>query len=381
MKHVAILILSLSASAALAQQPWVTTWAAGMDTTTYSTTPIAATTFRNKVRISLGGTTLRVTLSNENGIGDLAIGAASVGISAGTGKGNVVAPQPLTFAGSPTITLAAGTTAVSDPVSLAVPKLSVLQISVYLPSQVVAYETFHQIARETNYSAAGNQTAATVMPGATPTTSWYFLKSVDVQASAPGIVTLGDSITDGFQSTINENRRWPDYLAQCLSGNIGVANVGISGNQLLASTANGGPSGMVQVQPTQPNNVLTLAGTKYLIVLEGLNDILHQNGTSDQVIAGLTTVVQNAHAQGVLVYGGTITPTAQFTADQNVTRETVNDWIRTSGTFDAVFDFDQLLADPANPDSLNPTYDSGDGLHPNDAGDKLMAESINKALF
>jgi lysophospholipase L1-like esterase len=116
-------------------------------------------------------------------------------------------------------------------------------------------------------------------------------------------------------------------------------------------------------------------------VLDGLNDILHQNGTSDQVIAGLTTVVQNAHAQGVLVYGGTITPTAQFTADQNVTRETVNDWIRTSGTFDAVFDFDQLLADPANPDNLNPTYDSGDGLHPNDAGDKLMAESINKALF
>jgi lysophospholipase L1-like esterase len=370
------LFLPLLASA---QIPAITTWAAGMDTTASGPGISSATglTFRNKVRIAVGGIGFRFTFSNQNGTTPLTIGAASAGASTEAEDGTVSQSFALKFSGSSSVIIPAGGFVASDPILLPTPKFSIFYVSTYVPSQTIARWTYHEIAKETNYVAAGDQTNALTMTGSTVTTSWWFLKSVEAETRVPVIVAIGDSITDGFKSTADVNARWPDYLADNLWGRAAVANVGISGNEILASTASGGPSELAREQ----NDVFDLAGVKYVIDLEGVNDIAHGTGTADQIIAAKTTFIDQAHARGIRVYEATIMPASILNSAMNTVRATVNTWIRTSGVPDGVVDFDTLMADPSNPLILNPAYDSGDGIHPNDAGDKVMGDSINVNLI
>jgi lysophospholipase L1-like esterase len=268
-------------------------------------------------------------------------------------------------------------------------------VSFYLPSQLMRAETYHGFADQDNYVADGDVTEAAALTNATTLTSWYFLDGIDVPAvgGARAIVTLGDSITDGAHSTVNENRRWPDVLAERLKQDAGlnkvaVLNEGIGGNRVLNEAT--GPSALSRLD----RDVLAQDGAQYAIVLESINDIGRLapgrlQGPEDEVTAvqlelGLRQIADAAHEHGLKIYGATLTPYggAGYYSDKGeALREEVNDWIRTSGTFDAVIDFDQITRDPANPKQFNPEYDSGDHLHPNDAGYKAMGDGIDLRLF
>jgi lysophospholipase L1-like esterase len=254
-------------------------------------------------------------------------------------------------------------------------------------------ETYHAFADQDNFVAEGDVSGAASLPQPTTLTSWYFVDGVDVPAAdgSRAIVTLGDSITDGAHSTINTNQRWPDVLAARLKQehgmeNVSVLNEGIGGNRVLNETA--GPSAVTRLD----RDVLAQNGVKYVIVLESINDIgrlSHLTAPEDDINAqqlefGLKQIADAAHEHGIKAYGATLTPYggANYSSEKGEqVREAVNDWIRTSGTFDGVIDFDQITRDPANPTRFNPAYDSGDHLHPNDAGYKAMGAGIDLKLF
>jgi lysophospholipase L1-like esterase len=219
-------------------------------------------------------------------------------------------------------------------------------------------------------------------------TSWYYLSGVEVMApkETGAIVTLGDSITDGTRSTVNKNNRWPNQLARRLNAKhsknpMGVLDVGISGNRILS----GGSTNPVAASRLE-RDVLTQPGVDYVIVLEGINDCSTTVLLPDQIIAGLDQIIKRAHESGLMIYGATLTPAGQPGApaapnirEQN--RQAVNAWIRTSGKFDAVIDFDAVTRDPSNPTFFLPIYDSGDHLHPNDLGYQVMGNAIDLGLF
>jgi lysophospholipase L1-like esterase len=281
----------------------------------------------------------------------------------------------------------------SDPVALAVAPLSDVAVSFYLPSQVMRAETYHAFADQDNFVADGDQTAAAALAAPANLQSWYFLDGIDVPATAASraIVTLGDSITDGAHSTLNANLRWPDVLAARLKQDhtldqVSVLNVGIGGNRVLNDQA--GPSALARLD----RDVLAQNGVRYVIVLESINDIgrlAHLTAPEDDVTAqqleqGLKQIADAAHQHGIKAFGATLTPYggAGYRSDKGEqVREDVNNWIRTSGVFDAVIDFDQITRDPQGPDRFNPLYDSGDHLHPSDAGYKAMADGIDLKLF
>lgn len=349
------------------------------------------TTFRQIVHVSRGGNALRVTLTNELGTDPLTITGAHLGLRA---QGAAIVPgsdQPLLFGGQPSIVIPPGAVAVSDPVNLKLPALSDLTITFVLPAQPMHTITFHPLALETSYRAPGDQLASTSLDSATPVPQWVFLKNVEVSGPGGAIVTFGDSITDGMRSTLDTNRRWPDVLAQRLQAdkklnNLGVINEGISGNRVLHDNA--GPNALARFD----RDVLSQSGVRYLVLLEGINDIGRTDQpqrpddpiTAQQLIVAYGQIIERAHAHGIKVLGATLTPFvgAGYASPAGETmRQTVNTWIRTSGQFDGVLDFDQVTRDPANPAVMSPTADSGDHLHPGDAGYKQMGESINLKLF
>jgi lysophospholipase L1-like esterase len=384
---------SVSAQSSNTAQHWVTTWAASPMAGTWAD-EFQNQTVRMIVHVSLGGNRIRVQLSNAFGNHSLTIGSAHVAIQQ---KGDAIetsSDRALTFAGSPSVTIPPGALEVSDPVELNVAPASNLVVSIYLPEKTEP-ATYHQLALHTTYiSGPGDFTAMENMQARWTTSSYYWLSAVDVEAVArsSGIVTLGDSITDGFASTIDGNRQWPSQLAARLqadpaTADMAVANEGIGGNRILHDVI--GPNALERLD----RDVLAQDGVKYMIVLESINDLgwPHQPGahqsqevSAQQLIAGLQQIITRAHAHGIKVFGGTLTPYqgANYYSDEGeAKRETVNRWIRTSGAFDGVIDFAAAVRDPGNPRRFLPTYDSGDHLHPNDAGYRAMADTINLSLF
>jgi lysophospholipase L1-like esterase len=352
-------------------------------------------TLRQIVHVSIGGDRVRVKLSNALGTAPLVVGAAHV---ARRDTGELIASgsgAPLTFSGNSSITIPPGAAVLSDPADVRVPALSDLAIDIYLPGDTGAGTsplTRHSGALQTNYiSPAGNFVGAIAFPVAATRTSWYFLTGVDVRAGkqTQAIAALGDSITDGTASTPNTNNRWPDHLARRLldgpgNNKLGVLNLGIAGNRVLNDGA--GPNAQARLE----RDVLTQTGAKWVVVLEGINDIGFQNFfpdqavTAAQIIAGHRQLIARAHALGLKIYGATLTPvegSGYFGTETEAKRQAVNEWIRTSGEYDAVIDFDLVTRDPERPTRFLPIYDSGDHLHPSDAGYAAMAEAVNLKLF
>ena len=375
---------------------WVGTWAAapmlaegGWDVRAFS-----ATTLREIVHISNGGERIRVRFTNEFGTNPLKIGDAHAALSAGGGATKDGTDHAITFGGSPEVSIAPGAAVYSDPVALAAPPSSDVAISFYIPNQVMRAETFHSFADQDSYLANGDVAGAGALPQPATISSWYFVDGVDVPAmeGSRAIVTLGDSITDGAASTKNANLRWPDVLAARLKQehgleNVSILNEGIGGNRVLNDQA--GPSALARLD----RDVLAQAGVRYVIVLESINDIGRLGGrfivpeddvTAPMLEQGLKQIVDEAHEHGIKAIGATLTPYggAGYASDKGEqVRKDVNNWIRTSGTFDGVIDFEQMTRDPQNPDRFNPLYDAGDHLHPNDAGYKAMGEGIDLKLF
>jgi lysophospholipase L1-like esterase len=356
--------------------------------------PVANSTYRSIVHISIGGDTLRVQLTNELGKEPLNVGAAHIALSAGEGKTQPGSDHALTFGGQPIVMIPAGGMVISDPVSMQAAPMADLVLSVYVPEQPIASPTCHVLGVSTDYIAIGDATAATVLDNPRPLKSWCFVKGIDVlpaNKNAAAVVTLGDSITDGAHSTPDANHRWPDILAQRLQADkhtagLSVLNEGISGNRLLYDGA--GPNAIARFD----RDVIAQSGVKYLIILEAINDIgrIPKTGdpestvTAQDIIFAYTQMITRAHQHGIKVYGATLTPyggAGYSSPGGEQVREAVNQWIRTPGNFDAVIDFDKATQDPANPTRFSTASDSGDHLHPADGGYKIMGDSIDLKLF
>jgi lysophospholipase L1-like esterase len=358
-------------------------------------------TLRQIAHVSLGGSRVRVVLSNVFGTAPLRIGAAHVALRecadnrAGCTRASETAiagpASPITVSGQRAFTIPPGATFVSDPIDMAVPPLSDLVIDAYLPEDLSGTAlTYHASASQTTYvSARGDESGATAFDVAASPNSWFFLARVEVTAPATTrvIVPFGDSITDGARSTTNTNNRWPDVLARRLAAVPGappaaVINAGISGNRLLTDGAG------VNALARFDRDVLMQTGVTHVIVLEGINDIggARANPTPDagDLIAVHRQLIARAHARGVTIIGATLTPfggASYFTPEGEAKRQALNEWIRTSGEYDGVIDFDRATRDPAHPSTFLPAYDSGDNLHPGDAGYQARAEAIDLALF
>ena len=347
-------------------------------------------TLREVVHVSAGGDTLRVRFSNLFGTGPLLIGAADL---AATAQGSAIVPgtdHAMTFHGQPSVLIPAGALAFSDPISLKTAPFADLTVSFYLPSPSGPI-TEHQLANATSYHVPGNAVSQPDLESPSTVTTWEYLNGIDVLTSNKNtaIVTIGDSITDGAYSSLNANGRWPDELARRLQANakyrsFSVVNEAISGNRLLLDGA--GPNALARFD----RDVLAQSGAKYLIVLEGINDIgtlkrdPNDHTTAADIILALDQLVERAHTHGILVIGATLTPyqgAGYYTDAGEAIRKAVNEWIRTSHTFDGVIDFDAAVRDPDHPDRFLPQYEHGDHLHPDDAGYKAMGDAIDLKLF
>jgi lysophospholipase L1-like esterase len=378
---------------------WVGSWAAS-PAPSESGVAFNNHTLRMNPRISLGGERLRVRISNAYGNRPLAIGAARIALR---DKGPAAIPgsdRKLTFGGSDGAVIAAGAVLLSDPVELNVAPLSDLAVSIHLPGEVLAnFSVTGRYARQTNYiSPPGDFTAEAVMPVGSLTDQWYFLSGVDVLAGseAGGVVALGDSLTDGNISTIDAFCRWPDQLARRLveraNGSkgrpMGVMNQGLGGNRILHDLR--GESGLRRFD----RDVLAQPGVTHAIVMLGTNDLRNrwakpeEEVTAEQMIAGLQQMAVRAHGSGIKLIGATLTPFGNETFMANAwnpTREkhrvAVNTWMRESGAFDGVADFDAALRDPQILTQMREVDDCGDGLHPSDSGYCKMGDAIDLALF
>ena len=349
-------------------------------------------TVRQIVHTSIGGNRVRVVLSNVFGTSPIEIGGASVALH---DTGAAIVPgssKPLLFSGAAAATVLPGAILLSDPVDMAVAPTSDLVVDLFVPGDLgvgPSPVTTHTAASQTNYiSTTGNHVAEPMLNGTTSTGAWFLIARVEVTApsSTLAVVTFGDSITDGTRSTPDMNNRWPDVLARRLATRKGtgvaVLNAGIAGNRVLGDGA--GVSALARFD----RDVLTQTGITHVVVMEGINDIglgrSNPAPSAADLIAGQKQLIERAHARGLKIYGATLTPfdgAAYFTPEGEAKRKAVNDWIRTGKAYDGVIDFDMVTRDPAAPTKFLPIYDSGDHLHPNDAGYKAMGEAVDLALF
>jgi lysophospholipase L1-like esterase len=281
----------------------------------------------------------------------------------------------------------------SDPVDLVVPALADLAVDLYLPgdTNTDSLLAMHGAANQTNYvSEAGDHTGAATLPVATTVQSWFVVSRVEVDAVRPAhaVVAFGDSITEGARSTPDTNNSWPSHLARRLAEHgmaVGVANAGIGGNKVIGErTYQQGANALARFD----RDALDVTGVTHVIVLEGINDIQYGRETpepsAEDIIAGHRQLVERAHARGLTIYGGTVTPfggAGSFGPIGEQKRQALNQWIRTSGVYDGVIDFDAVVRDPLQPARIQAQYDSGDHLHPNDAGYRSMAEVIDLSFF
>jgi lysophospholipase L1-like esterase len=352
-------------------------------------------TLRQIVHTSIGGSKLRVVLSNRYGTEPLAVGAAHIALRDKEASINQSSARPLTFSSRPTFTIPPGAVVYSDPVNLTIPQMSDLAVDLYLPGDTnrPAPLTMHTGAFQTSYvSQTGNHAGAANLPTATTTQNWFVLHRVEVTApeSVGGLVAYGDSITDGTRSTPDTNNRWPDHLvrrmlAQPGAPRFGLMNAGIAGNRVLSNGAfNAGINALARFD----HNVLAQPGVTHVVFMEGINDIgqarENPSPSAEDIIAGHKQIIERARSKGIKIYGATLTPfygAAYYTEVGEAKRQAVNEWIRTSKAYDAVIDFDKVTRDPGDPKKFNPAFDSCDHLHPSDAGYKAMADSIDLALF
>ena len=366
--------------------------AAGSWTGTWSVSPQSGgasfnqETLRQIVHTSIGGTSARVEVSNVFGAQPLMIADVHIALRSSGSTTTPGTDHTLTFGGQTSTTIPVGGLAVSDPVAFSVPALSDVAVSMYLP-QSIGSSTYHQQGTATNYIAAGDVSGNTSLPSAQTTGSYYFLTNLDVQnTSAPGaVVTLGASITDGVASSTDSNRRWPNDLAVRLANSgltIGVLNQGISGNRLLVDGA--GQSALNRLD----RDVLAQPGVKWVIFSDDpLNDLGSTSPppTADQLIAGLTQLISRAHQNGIKFLCSTLTPyqgASYWTQSGETAREAYNAFVRSSGSgCDGVVDQDAATHDPSNPTQYLPAYDSGDHLHPNEAGLQAIANAVSLNLF
>jgi lysophospholipase L1-like esterase len=343
---------------------------------------------RFNVLSRLGGAQARVQFTNRFSTVPLTIGAAHIALRASRGSIKVGTDRALTFNGVSSTTIAPGTELWSDPVTLTVPQHADVAISMYLPGSLHPKD-FHPTGLKTSYvSSTGNYAAATTMPapwfGGT-TTMVFFISGLQVTAPVATnvVVCLGDSITDGAASAVDQNGAWPDVLSGRLptledGTPVSVINMGIGSNRVVSSSA-AGPSGVLRLD----HDVLARGNVTHLIVLEGINDISYEHATSAQLIAAYQDVITRAHDAGIAVFGGTLLPiqnSTKYTAANEATREAVNAWIRTSGEFDFVLDFEAVVRDPQNPLRIRSDL-TGDFVHPNTTGYRLMGQSIDLSLF
>jgi lysophospholipase L1-like esterase len=399
-RYIAILsfmvcVLCLNANAADKEAHWVGAWAAAPRNLPVPAADqaMADMTYRDVVHITMGGHAFRLRLTNEFGTAPLKIGGVHIAIGAGNGAIQPGTDKPVMFGGEASTVIPDGAFVLSDPVEMDAKAFTNLAISIFVPAQTIKVMTVHPLGNATTYIAAGNGLSDAKLTNAKTALSWYLLKGVETLADehSASIVTLGDSITDGRSSTVDANGRWPDVLATRLQSDkslagLSVLNEGISGNRILHDFD--GPSALSRFD----RDVVAQSGCKYLIVLEGINDIgqtavpkfPNQEVTAKDIILGLEQLLARAHEHGIKVFVGTIIPyegAAYYSADGDRDRQTVNSWIRASGIFDGVIDFDKTVRDPSHPTKILPMYDDGHHLHPNDAGYRAMANAINLQIF
>ncbi|MDQ2641989.1 MAG: SGNH/GDSL hydrolase family protein [Pseudomonadota bacterium] len=350
-------------------------------------------TVRMIARPTVSGSALRVALSNSFGYAAVRIDAAHVARHVGGGAIDAGSGQSLTFGGRAWVVLPPGAQVYSDPLPFEVAAQADLAISLYLEADS-GPTTAHPIGLRTAWLAPGNQVSATRLSDAATFSSYLWLAGIDVRAAdnAATIVAFGDSITDGFSTTPDADLPWPSILARRLAAQRnqpprGVINMGISGNRVLREDA--GSSALARFD----RDVLSRPGARWVLLLEGINDIgflaFAGNNPAEQltvedIITGYRMLIGRARLHGLRIIGGTLTPfegVPTYSEAAERMRQQVNAWIRTSGAFDAVVDFDAVTRDPAAPTKLRAEYDSGDHIHPNDAGNKAMADAIDLKLF
>jgi len=400
---VAVVLALHFASAQSPTSKWVATWSPSQQIpepqNALAPEDMRDMTMRQIVHVSIGGSSLRVHVSNAFGTEPLHFTSMHIArpISAASSQIDPASDRAVTFAGAADVTVPAGAEYISDPIDYAVKPLSNLAITLHLDAAPVG-ETSHPGSRSTSYYVHGDLVGAADLPNARHADHWYQLSGIDVRAFAgsAAIVVLGDSITDGHGTTTNGNDRWTDVLAERLQASpatrgLSVINKGIGGNHVLTDGL--GPNLLARFD----RDVLAQAGTKYLIVLEGVNDLGGLTRLGDvpatehadlvhRIEGAYEQIVTRAHAAGLAVFGATITPFVGSEyyhppATTEADRQAINNWIRAPGHFDAVIDFDKALRDPQQPDHMLPIYDSGDHLHPSIAGYRAMGEAVPLALF
>ncbi len=372
---------------------WVATWTASQQLTEPNNLPpapgLAGNTIRQRLRLTLGASRMRVQLSNLFGKSPMVIGAATIAASTGSSGTVTGTKRELTFRGAAAVTIAPGQEVTSDVFMFEAPPLSDVAVTLFvtaMPTDV----TGHPGSRTTSFIATGNRVGDVDLAGAVTTDHWYIISGIDVVAdnSAGVVVALGNSITDGRGSGTNKNNRWPDNLARRLLENpstshVGVINAGLGGNAIIKSGL--GPTALSRLD----RDVFQQPGVRWLLVLEGVNDIGGSLGDDaktigDRLIVAYDSIIRQAHAKGLLVYGATILPfggAAYDSPDHEAARVQVNEWIRRVAPYDAVVDLDAAMRDPSKPNRLRPDVDGGDHLHPNERGYVVMADAIDLKLF
>jgi len=386
---------AISQNKTTASKSWVGTWATAPQLVEPRNMPpapgLANNTLRQVICVSIGGKQLRFRFSNEFSKSPVTMKTVHIAVSKGGSKIEASTSKELTFNGQPEVMMEPGKTVVSDPISFELRPRTQVAVTIAF-GKTSPDVTGHPGSRTTSYLLAGDHSSPEAdFSKAAQTDHWYVINGIDVMApkQAAAIAILGNSITDGRGSGTNKQDRWPDELALRLlknkqTQNIGVLNMGIGGNCVLHGGL--GPTGLSRFQ----RDILNQQGVRWLIILEGVNDI---GGTPDKeaadkvaqgLIAAYEKMIDEAHAQGIKVYGGTITPIKKsfyYKDYRETARQTVNKWIRTSGHFDAVIDFDKAMRNPKDTLSLRPEAQSGDYLHPNELGYRMMAGTIDLSLF
>jgi lysophospholipase L1-like esterase len=373
---------------------WVGTWSTAQQLVELNNNPpepgLAHNTLRQIVRVSLGGDSLHLRFSNEFSKSPVTMNAVHVSLSKGRSAIDTVTDKELKFNGKSNVTIEPGVAVTSDPFHLVVKPRSDLAITIYF-GNTSPDVTGHPGSRTTSYILPGDKVSAEDFSGAVSTDHWYIINGIDVMApeSAAAVVIVGNSITDGRGSGTNKQNRWPDELARRLQESndtrlVAVLNQGIGGNCVLRECL--GPSALSRFD----RDVIGARGVRWLIILEGINDIGQAQGVedadrvADDLIAAYEQMIDSAHAEDIRVYGATLMPfggSFYDSPEHEAARTKVNEWIRNSGRFDAVIDVDAALRDPSDPSRLLPSADTGDHLHPNETGHRMIAEAVDLALF